>query len=161
MLGRLARALALLLLGWFVFVFGAIVYAMLMGRGSTTPEPDADEIDLVATFGPVAFESTSQAFRGGSVTTWFAGGTVDLRKARLAPEGATIRTSALFGGGNLVVPDDWRVETNVVPVFGTVGEARPDGNPPAGGPTLRLEGVAIFGGWGVTAERAGDELASA
>ena len=47
-----------------------------------------------------------------------------------------------------MVPDDWRVETKILPIFGGIGDGRPDGNPPEGGPTLRLEGVAVFGGWG-------------
>ncbi len=157
MLGKAARALSLLLLGWALFIVGALVYAKVMGRDSTTPDPDADEIDLVATFAPLEFQSVATAFRGGSVTTWFGGGTLDLRKARLDPAGATIRANALFGGGNLIVPDDWRVETRLVGIGGA-GDGRPGGNPPAGGPTLRLEGVAIFGGWGVSSEPAGDEL---
>jgi hypothetical protein len=161
MLGRLLRALSLLLLGWFVFVFGALAYAMVRGRQSTAPEPDADEIDLVTTFGELKYTSTAQSFRGGQVTTWFAGGTLDLRGARIDPAGATLRTQTVFGGGNLVVPDDWRVETKILPIFGGIGDARPDGNPPEGGPTLRLEGVAIFGGWGVTSEAPGEELVTA
>ena len=160
MLCRLARAATILLLGWIAFVLGAVAYARVMGRSATTPEPDADEIDLVATFGPFDFRSTAQSFRGGSVTTWFAGGTLDLRGARLDPGGATLRANVLFGGGNLVVPDDWRVEPRLLGIGGA-GDGRPDGNPPAGGPTLRLEGVAIFGGWGVTSEPAGDELVPA
>jgi hypothetical protein len=160
MLGRIARALLLLLLGWIAFIVGAMAFAKVMGRNPATPEPDADEIDLVATFSPFAYESTARAFRGGSVTTWFGGGTLDLRGAQLDPAGATIRANALFGGGNLVVPDDWRIETHLVGLGGA-GDSRPDGNPPAGGPTLRLEGVAIFGGWGVTSAPAGDELVSA
>ena len=157
MSGRITRILSLLLFGWFVVHMGALAYAKLMGRESTTPEPDADEIDLVATFGPLDFASTAASFRGGSVTTWFGGGVVDLRKARIDAGGATIRVNALFGGGNLVVPDDWRVETHIVGIGG-VGDSRRDVNPPAGGPTLRLEGTAIFGGWGVSSEPAGDEL---
>jgi predicted membrane protein len=161
MLGRLARAFSILLLGWFAFVMGAVVYAKVMGRDSTTPEPDADEIDLVTTFGPLEYANTASAFRGGKVTTWFGGGQLDLRGATLDPAGATIRTNTLFGGGNLIVPADWRVETRIVPVFGGVGDSRPDGNPAEGAPTLRLEGVAIFGGWGVTAEPPGEELVTA
>jgi hypothetical protein len=127
---------------------------------STTPQPDADEIDLVTTFGELKYESTAQSFRGGHVTTWFAGGTLDLRGARMDPAGATLRTQTVFGGGNLVVPADWRVETKILPIFGGFGDARPDGNPPEGGPTLRLEGIALFGGWGVTTEAPGEELAT-
>ena len=111
MLGRVARLFSLLLFGWFVFMLGAAAYAKAKGRESVTPEPDADEIDLVTTFGPMEYHSTAAAFRGGTVTTWFGGGTIDLRNATLDPAGATIKTSTLFGGGNLIVPDDWRVET--------------------------------------------------
>ncbi len=161
MLGRLFRALLAMLLGFLVFVLGAVAYAAVKGRASTRPEPDADEIDLVTTFGELKYESTAQSFRGGQVTTWFAGGTLDLRGARMDPAGATLRTQTVFGGGNLVVPADWRVETKILPVFGGIGDARPDGNPPEGGPTLRLEGIALFGGWGVTTEAPGEELATA
>ena len=157
MVGRITRLFSLLLFGWFAFMIGAAAYAKLAGRPTTLPEPDADEIDLVTTFGPMEYHSTAGAFRGGSVTTWFGGGTLDLRNATLDPAGATIRTSTLFGGGTLIVPDDWRVETKLVGVGG-VGDGRPSGNPPAGAPTLRLEGVNVFGGWGVTSEPPGEEL---
>ena len=160
MLTTLLRALSLLLFAWFAFMIGAVIYAKAKGRSSTTPEPDADEIDLVATFGPLEYKSTANAFRGGTVTTWFGGGTVDLRGATLDPAGATIKANALFGGGNLIVPDDWRVETNLVGIGGA-GDGRPDGNPAAGAPTLVLEGKAIFGGWGVTSEPPGEELVTA
>ena len=157
MFGRLVRLVAAMFGALLIFTAGAAVYAKLMGRESTTPEPDADEIDLVATFGPLEYHSTAGAFRGGTVTTWFGGGTLDLRNATLDPAGATIRASTVFGGGNLIVPDDWRVETALVGIGGA-GDGRPSGNPPAGAPTLRLEGVARFGGWGVTSEPPGEEL---
>jgi len=160
MLGRIVRASSILLLGWFAFVMGAVVYARLMGRTAVPQAPDADEVDLVATFAPLEHRSTATAFRGGRVTTWFGGGVVDLRGATLDPAGATLHANALFGGGNLVVPDDWRVETHLVGVGGA-GDSRPDGNPAPGAPTLRLEGVALFGGWGITSAPAGDELALA
>lgn len=161
MLGRLARAASLLLLGWFAFVMGAVVYATLVGRASTKPEPDADDLDLVTTFGELAYASSAASFRGGAVTTWFGGGSLDLRGARMDPAGATLRTQTLFGGGNLVVPADWRVETTIVPIFGGISDGRPDGNPPEGSPTLRLEGVAIFGGWAISSEAPGEELVTA
>jgi hypothetical protein len=161
MLGRLFRAFSILLLGWFVFVLGAVAYAVMKGRETTTPEPDADEIDLVTTFGELRYSSTAASFRGGRATTWFAGGTLDLRGARPDPAGAALRTQTVFGGGNLLVPADWRVESRILPIFGGVSDARPDGNPPEGGPTLRLEGIALFGGWVVTSEAPGEELVTA
>ncbi len=160
MLGRLARVVAFLLFGWFLFVMGAVVYAKLKGRAAVDQDPAADEVDLVATFAPLEFASTASSFRGGSVTTWFGGGTVDLRGATLDPAGATLHANALFGGGSLIVPEDWRVETRLIGIGGA-GDSRPDGNRAEGAPTLRLEGTAIFGGWGISSEPPGEELATA
>jgi predicted membrane protein len=154
MFGKLMRAIGLLLLGWFVFVAIAAIIAATRRRTAETPDPKADEVDLVANFGPLEFHSESGAFKGGTVTTWFGGGVLDLRDATLDPGGATIRTSTLFGGGNLVVPETWNVETRVVGLGG-VGDARPKVERPADAPTLRLEGTAIFGGWGITSEAPG------
>ena len=76
------------------------------------------------------------------------------------PGGATLRASALFGGGNLIVPADWRVETKLMGIGGA-GDSRPHDSRSEGAPTLRLEGIAIFGGWGITSEAPGEELATA
>ncbi len=151
MFGKLMRALSLVLFGWFVFMIGAVIFAATRRRVTAPQDPAADEIDLVASFAPLEFRSESGAFRGGTVTTWFGGGTLDLRDATLDPAGATIHTSSLFGGGNLVVPAAWNVETNVVGIGG-VGDGRPKVERSPDAPMLRLEGTAIFGGWGITSE---------
>jgi len=87
-------------------------------------------------------------------------GVVDLRHATLDPAGATIAVNALFGGGNLLVPENWNVETRVAGIGG-IGDARPKRDRSPDAPTLRVEGVAIFGGWGITSEsqdERGDEV---
>jgi hypothetical protein len=145
------RAFTLLLLGFAAFVVASMAFAATRRRDPIPQDPASDEVDLVASFGPLDFRSTASAFRGGSVTTWFGGGLVDLRDATLDPAGATLRTSSLFGGGSLVVPEAWNVETRVVGIGG-VGDARSKADRPADAPTLRLEGVAIFGGWGITSQ---------
>ena len=60
MLGSLVRVLSALLLAWVAFIIGAVAYAKMMGRSSTIPEPDADEIDLVATFDQAAVHRFDQ-----------------------------------------------------------------------------------------------------
>ena len=153
MLGNLGRLVAALLFGWFVFMLAAMGLAYLKRRDVVPQEPDADEVDLVASFGPLDYRSTSSAFRGGRVETWFGGGVVDLRQATLDPMGATIEVNALFGGGNLVVPEDWNVETRVAGIGG-IGDGRPQRERSSDAPTLRVEGIALFGGWGITSEPA-------
>lgn len=150
----ITRALSMVLFGWFVFMIGAAVYAAMKRRDAVPQDPGADEVALVANFGPLEFHSESGHFRGGTVTTMFGGGEVDLRDAILDPEGATLHLNALFGGGNLVVPESWNVESRLTGIGG-VGDGRPRVERPADAPTLRLEGTAIFGGWGITSAPAG------
>ncbi|MHB8890500.1 MAG: hypothetical protein ACYC65_00455 [Candidatus Limnocylindrales bacterium] len=156
MFKTVCRVISMILLGWFAFVAAAMACAAIKGRRAVAQDPAADDVDLVATFGELDFRSTSGAFQGGTVTTWFGGGTLDLRGATLDPAGATLRVNALFGGGNLVVPERWNVETKITGLGG-VGDGRPKVDRPADAPTLRLEGVAMFGGWGITSEPADQE----
>ena len=148
-MGTILRAIGVLLVAWFTFMIGAAIYAAVKRRDVLPPDPAADEVDLVASFGPLEFHSESGAFRGGTVTTMFGGGEVDLRDATLDPAGATLQIKTLFGGGNLVVPESWNVETKLVGIGG-VGDGRPKIDRPADAPTLRLEGTNVFGGWGIT-----------
>lgn len=145
------RVISMILLGWFAFVAGAMAYAAIKGRRTAAQDPAADEVDLVATFSQLDFRSTSGAFRGGSVTTMFGGGVLDLRGATLDPAGATLRVNAIFGGGNLVVPEGWSVETKLKGIGGAGGR-RAKTDRPADAPRLRLEGTVVFGGWGITSD---------
>jgi hypothetical protein len=121
-------------------------------------DPAANEVHLAAILEPLMFESTANAFRGGSLDCWYGGGVVDLRQATLDPAGATLHVRALFGGGQIVVPADWRVATKVVGLGG-VGDARGGPGPAEGAPTLTLEGFVVFGGFGIQSELSEDEAA--
>ena len=149
----ITRALSMVLFGWFVFMIGAMVYAAVKRRDYAPQDPGADEVNLVANFEPLEFRSQSARFRGGTVTTMFGGGELDLRDATLDPEGATLHLKALFGGGSLIVPETWNVESRLAGIGG-VGDGRARMDRPADAPTLRLEGTAIFGGWAVTSASA-------
>jgi hypothetical protein len=106
------------------------------------------------------FVSTSQAFRGGSVLAWYGGATVDLRGATLDPSGATLTVRAVFGGLRLVVPETWRVEKRLTAVFGGVGDVRDSDDVATDGPTLVLDGFALFGGIGIVSAAPDLDLAS-
>jgi hypothetical protein len=152
MLGSLLKVIGLALVAWFTFVLGAAIYAGIKRRDAGPVDPAADEVDLVANFGPLDFHSESGSFRGGKVTTMFGGGELDLRDATLDPAGATLRVSTLFGGGSLVVPEGWNIETKLTGLGG-VGDMRPSVERGPDAPTLRLEGSNWFGGWGITSSK--------
>jgi predicted membrane protein len=140
-----------------VLAFVATIVAAMVGAARAKrdapalPDPADDEIDLQAVFESVEFHSTAGAFRGGSVTTWFGGANLDLRDATVDPMGARIRVRAIFGGGMILVPEDWQVTVRVVGLGGA-GDARPAADRPSGAPSLEIEGVALFGGFGVMTE---------
>jgi len=150
-MGRLVGGLIrLAFTAWIAFIVGALAYAATKRRQAPPrPAEDSNEIALAATFEPLEFRSTAPAFRGGTIECWFGGGEVDLRGATLDPEGATLRATAVFGGGNLILPENWRVDNRIVGIFGGAGDAR-GSLPGPDAPTLVVEGVAIFGGWGIT-----------
>ena len=113
--------------------------------------PDADDVRLVAIFEPLSFRSTAKSFRGGTVDCWYGGGVIDLRDAVLDPAGARLQVRAIFGGAQIVVPASWRVSSKVVGIGG-LGDGRPRVERNDETPHLTIEGVAIFGGFGVTSE---------
>jgi predicted membrane protein len=63
-------------------------------------------------------EITSQEFSGGEVSAVFGRVELDLRRAGLAEGKATIDATAVFGGIELRVPRDWRVNIQTTTVFG-------------------------------------------
>jgi hypothetical protein len=120
-------------------------------RMQTLDAPDADDVRLTAIFEPLSFRSTATQFRGGTVDCWYGGGVIDLREALLDPAGAHLEVRAIFGGAQIVVPESWRVSSKVVGIGG-LGDGRPRVEHEVGAPHLTIEGLAIFGGFGVTSE---------
>jgi hypothetical protein len=113
--------------------------------------PDAPEVTLRAIFEPIQFRSSSTTFRGGSLDCWFGGGIIDLRDAILDPGGARLEIRAVFGGGQIVVPESWRVTTNLVGIGG-IGDGRSQVQRPVTAPVLVIDGIVLFGGFGVTSD---------
>jgi hypothetical protein len=134
-----------------ISIGGALVAVATRRRTIVVDAPDADEIHLAAVLGPLGFASTAAAFRGGTIDTIYGGGIVDLRGATLDPAGATLRVRAIFGGAQVVVPAEWQLVT-AVRGLGGVGDGRPAVERPADAPTLRVEGFALFGGFGITSD---------
>jgi hypothetical protein len=116
-----------------------------------TTDPAADEIVAVAIFDQLDFHSTSRNFRGGLVECWYGGGVLDLRDATLAPEGATLQVRAVFGGGQILVPADWKV-VSTVRGMGGLQDIREAKGYAANAPELAIEGLLIAGGFAVSSE---------
>ena len=72
-------------------------------------------------------------------------GGIDLDLSTCDLEGETeINATCVFGGLEIVVPDNARVEVNCIPIFGGV-ENTSDGRD-SRGPLIRIRGLMLFGG---------------
>jgi hypothetical protein len=141
-------------------VTGGLTLASMLGvlaakaakdRSEPLDDPEADEVRIRAILEPMSFRSTARSFRGGTLDCWYGGGAVDLRGAVLDPDGALLRVKAIFGGAQIVVPETWRVTSRVIGIGG-LGDARPPVERDETAPHLTIEGLAFFGGFGVTSE---------
>jgi hypothetical protein len=147
--GRLVR---LLFGAMFVVQTVGVAFALRRKRAvSEAPDPENNDVALTSIFGPLEFTSTAKALRGGTLKCMYGGGILDLRGVVLAPGGATLRIQAFNGGGQILIPASWRLETRVIGLGG-VADARPRIDRPADAPVLSIRGWAMFGGFRVASE---------
>ncbi len=109
---------------------------------------DTDKIDDVAIFGGGHKFISSDNFQGGNITAIFGGSEIDLTRCKLAPGQNVLEVTAIFGGTTLIVPKEWNVVINVIPLFGGFSHKGMRGpnvviNPES---TLIIKGVVIMGG---------------
>lgn len=132
-------------------VVGAAAALTTKQRLVQTTDTDADEIVVAGIFGPLAYQSKAKQFKGGTLECWYGGGVLDLREAVLAPEGATLQVRAIFGGGQILVPPTWIVESHVRGIGG-LSDVRTIPDQTDDGPRLTIEGLLFCGGFAVTSE---------
>lgn len=105
---------------------------------------------LFAAFGGVDARNTSQSFRGADLTAAFGGAELDLRDAAIVDRPVKINAVALFGGAEVIVPRDWNVRMDVLPVLGAATDERPRRGEERDEVDLVVTGFAAFGGVSVT-----------
>ena len=135
-----------------IFIIIGIIFIFTKRKGwnsvSTTPQTGDDYIDYVHVFSGGERQIVSDNFRGGKITAVFGGSEIDLTKAKLVPGVSELELACVFGGTTIIVPDDWNVKIDVVPVLGGFGDSRKL-NPGRTIDTTRqliIKGAVVFGG---------------
>lgn len=108
---------------------------------------DGSRIDRTAFFGGADCQVVSDDFTGGNMTAVFGGIKADFRNAKIKDGNALLSLTAVFGGVEIRVPDNWVVIVKGTPIFGGIDESGrrfPNVNEP--GPTLVLDCTVVFGG---------------
>ena len=109
-------------------------------------ENDADYIDELDVFGGGDKIINSQNFKGGKMTCIFGGSNINLTPARLSPGKHTIDVLMIFGGTKLIIPGDWNVKVDVIPIFGGFADKRQPISNLNNESKLVIKGIAVFGG---------------
>lgn len=81
-------------------------------------------LDSLVIFGGKEVLVNAERFKGGNLVTIFGGIDVNFKSSRLAQGTQTLDLLLIFGGAEIYVPDDWRVVTRGVPIFGSFEDTR-------------------------------------
>jgi len=118
------------------------------GQTLNSDPPSSDIIESVSIFGGGSKVLFTDNFKGGNVVSIFGGSEINLSNCKMAPGLNVIEITAIFGGSTILIPPDWKVEIDVLPIFGGFGDNRKkdpvkDIKQDA---TLLIKGIVLFGG---------------
>jgi predicted membrane protein len=128
-----------------ILIIVGIVF-ILRGRSAIIKRGENEDnfFDEISIFGGSQKKYTSQQLQGGKITNIFGGSELDLRGAK-AVDGAVIEIFTMFGGSEIMVPQDWNVVIDVTAILGGFSDTRSNisENPTA---TVYLKGLTMLGG---------------
>lgn len=115
--------------------------------GSSARGDNEDYLDSVSIFGGIEKNVVTKDFKGGDVTTFFGGSSINMSQADIKDK-AVLNLTQVFGGAQLVIPSNWKLHSDVVSVFGGIEDKRvfQKDQPAELTKTLILKGTSIFGG---------------
>lgn len=127
-----------------LIAFGlSIILGQVRSRVRETEDTFANSF---AIFGGVEKRIRSKGFTGADLAAIFGGTELDLRDAEIGERPAVINAIALFGGVDVVVPREWNVQMDVLPVLGGASDERPRREEQHDEVDLIVTGFAAFGG---------------
>ncbi len=111
--------------------------------GSMSPQIN---MDFVLGGGEPRVESKN--FRGGHINAFLGGFKLDLTRAEIEGDVATLEVNTMMGGGEILVPETWLVEMHGSAILGGYDNKTRYFQPDASKPMKRLiiRGAAILGG---------------
>lgn len=129
---------------------------MLVGRalearrvyGESGPSQSVSRLNDWTVFGGIERRIAAQDFEGGEVLAVFGGSKIDLTKAGMKGNQIVIDVNTIFGGAEILVPEDWTVSMQGNGIFGGFADKTRHPRPEEGGSTrlLIVRGMALFGG---------------
>ncbi len=135
---------------WPLFIVAAgvaLLRNILQGKPMiATPHSTLSEFNATYVFSGTDRKVEVQNFRGGKISAVFGGFKIDLTRSGLEGNEVVLQVDAVFGGGEIIVPETWAVIVDGTGVFGAFEDQthRPSDSQPT--KILRITGAAVFGG---------------
>jgi predicted membrane protein len=129
-----------------LFGLSIIFHPGLRRARKKAPAIKEDDLDAFAIFSGMNKRIETKEFRGGKATAMFGGIDLDLTRASLAGNEATVELAAIFGGLEIKVPEQWELIVDSNPVFGGIEDKRKSASAAEDSPKLYVKATAIFGG---------------
>jgi predicted membrane protein len=135
-----------------IFIIIGTVFIFSKRKGchfsSTSQYSGEDYIDYVNIFSGAERQVVSDSFKGGKITAVFGGSEIDLTRTTLVPGVSELEVACVFGGTTLIVPDDWNIKIDIVPILGGFGDSRKliPGRTVDTSKQLIIKGTVVFGG---------------
>lgn len=129
-------------------LWNALTGSRTSSSSSVGKSPSSPRFNSVYVFSGTDRKITAKDFQGGRISAIFGGFKIDLSRADIAGDVAVIEVNAVFGGGEIIVPEQWVVLIEGGGVFGAFEDKTRHFQPDASLPTktLIVKGSAIFGG---------------
>ncbi|MGW6442640.1 LiaF transmembrane domain-containing protein [Lentzea sp. NPDC055074] len=113
----------------------AVLVGLRRHHGTRTP---------IAVLSGTTTRERAQHLRHADVSAIFGGATLDLRQAHVDGE-ASVDAFALFGGVEVLVPEEWRVSVGGLPFMGGIVDKTDNERLRDDAPVLTVNGTALFG----------------
>ena len=110
------------------------------------PKTKEDDLDLFAMFSGIERKVESSNFRGGKATALFGGLEIEFTNAQLAEQKATVELTAIFGGIDVWIPQEWKVVVDSNAFFGGVDNKHRTASDENIKGTIFIKANCIFGG---------------
>ena len=142
---------------WELWPLGIIAMGLLLLWQSLQPREEGEPpfakfefkargVENFSVFGGGQRRISEPDFTHADVLALFGGYNLDLRKSTIKGTRAVVDATAIFGGIEIIVPENWNVIVRGVGIFGGYGDESHHPAASEAAPELLVEGVAIFGG---------------
>ncbi len=139
---------------WPIFLI-LVGFAMIRGHAWKVSKEtlDHDSVKLSMMLGGGEYRFSSKNFKGGKVTAFMGGGTLDLTEAEMEGPEVELDVFVLMGGMELRIPKHWQLNVQATPLLGGVEDKTYASNVGSGSgdftqsiKRLTIKGTLIMGG---------------